>query len=218
MDGFYCLFTLAEIVLQAGVWVQWTSGKCSHIYLWACLRNSAVLYVWCLGDLNLQVKCSCAFLIWTFFHIMCKTDSRKYYFCKNVFYRNVCLFTQEESRMIRLQFEGSTRSEAVDLCRAAVQRLQEYLPTVNQESTGPTLAVTSGISKQQEVNTSAERNGKLLDWEGKGEQINGALFSFHWCCVAANDNITQRRQNPLNFSECHNVTGNVNWKQTTESF
>uniref|UniRef100_A0A8B9HGJ6 Si:ch1073-75f15.2 n=1 Tax=Astyanax mexicanus TaxID=7994 RepID=A0A8B9HGJ6_ASTMX len=33
-----------------------------------------------------------------------------------------------ESRMIRLQFEGSSRSEAVDFCSKAVERLQEYTP------------------------------------------------------------------------------------------
>ncbi|XP_062861233.1 meiotic recombination protein REC114 isoform X1 [Trichomycterus rosablanca] len=65
---------------------------------------------------------------------------------------------KEESRMIRLQFEGSTRSEAVDLCRAAVQRLQEYLPTGTQESTGPSLADTSGIFNQQkETPTAAQQ-------------------------------------------------------------
>ncbi|XP_062861236.1 meiotic recombination protein REC114 isoform X2 [Trichomycterus rosablanca] len=68
---------------------------------------------------------------------------------------------KEESRMIRLQFEGSTRSEAVDLCRAAVQRLQEYLPTGTQESTGPSLADTSGIFNQQKEYFLGERGLSL---------------------------------------------------------
>ncbi|XP_076845571.1 meiotic recombination protein REC114 [Brachyhypopomus gauderio] len=42
-----------------------------------------------------------------------------------------------ESRMIRLQFDGSNRSEAVDLCRKAVERLQEYLPVGTDEHCVP---------------------------------------------------------------------------------
>uniref|UniRef100_A0A4W4GCN1 REC114 meiotic recombination protein n=1 Tax=Electrophorus electricus TaxID=8005 RepID=A0A4W4GCN1_ELEEL len=51
----------------------------------------------------------------------------------------ICLsvFTQGESRMMRLQFDGSNRSEAVDLCRKAVERLQEYLPIGTEEQPAP---------------------------------------------------------------------------------
>ncbi|KAK1784656.1 hypothetical protein P4O66_003338 [Electrophorus voltai] len=42
-----------------------------------------------------------------------------------------------ESRMMRLQFDGSNRSEAVDLCRKAVERLQEYLPIGTEEQPAP---------------------------------------------------------------------------------
>ncbi|XP_066541325.1 meiotic recombination protein REC114 [Hoplias malabaricus] len=38
-----------------------------------------------------------------------------------------------ESRMIRLQFDGSTRPEAVEFCCKAVQKLKEYLPVGPQE-------------------------------------------------------------------------------------
>ncbi|XP_030649447.1 meiotic recombination protein REC114 [Chanos chanos] len=48
-----------------------------------------------------------------------------------------------ESRMVRLQFDGSTRALAVEACRSAVERLQEYLPVRTQENTPPCAPHTS---------------------------------------------------------------------------
>lgn len=63
----------------------------------------------------------------------------------------VCALSQEESRMIRLQFEGSSRYDAVDLCRKAFEKLNEYLPVGTQEQPGPSSAThTTGISNQQQ--------------------------------------------------------------------
>ncbi|XP_053478581.1 meiotic recombination protein REC114 isoform X3 [Ictalurus furcatus] len=76
----------------------------------------------------------------SFLKIQQKSDSLLFYFT-----------LKEESRMIRLQFEGSSRSEAVDLCRKAVEKLNEYLPVGTQEQPGPSSAVhTTGISNQQQ--------------------------------------------------------------------
>ncbi|XP_034161027.2 meiotic recombination protein REC114 [Pangasianodon hypophthalmus] len=76
----------------------------------------------------------------SFLKIQQKSDSLLFYFT-----------LKEESRMIRLQFEGSSRSEAVDLCRKAVERLNEYLPVGTQEQPGPSSAThTTGISNQQQ--------------------------------------------------------------------
>ncbi|KAK3548993.1 hypothetical protein QTP70_025079 [Hemibagrus guttatus] len=76
----------------------------------------------------------------SFLKIQQKSDSLLFYFT-----------VKEESRMIRLQFEGSSRSEAVDLCRQAVERLNEYLPVGTQEQPGPSSAThTTGISNQQQ--------------------------------------------------------------------
>lgn len=62
----------------------------------------------------------------------------------------VCV-SQEESRMIRLQFEGSSRSEAVDLCRKAAENLNKYLPVGTQEQPGPSSAITEISNQQQQV-------------------------------------------------------------------
>ncbi|XP_060734724.1 meiotic recombination protein REC114 isoform X2 [Tachysurus vachellii] len=76
----------------------------------------------------------------SFLKIQQKSDSLLFYFT-----------LKEESRMIRVQFEGSSRSEAVDLCRKAVERLNEYLPVGTQEQPGPSSAThTTGISIQQQ--------------------------------------------------------------------
>ncbi|XP_027015170.1 meiotic recombination protein REC114 [Tachysurus fulvidraco] len=76
----------------------------------------------------------------SFLKIQQKSDSLLFYFT-----------LKEESRMIRVQFEGSSRSEAVDLCRKAVERLNEYLPVGTQEQPGPSSAThTAGISIQQQ--------------------------------------------------------------------
>ncbi|GAA6078554.1 meiotic recombination protein REC114, partial [Tachysurus ichikawai] len=76
----------------------------------------------------------------SFLKIQQKSDSLLFYFTR-----------KEESRMIRVQFEGSSRSEAVDLCRKAVERLNEYLPVGTQEQPGPSSAThTTGISIQQQ--------------------------------------------------------------------
>ncbi|KAI4901530.1 hypothetical protein NFI96_009957 [Prochilodus magdalenae] len=54
-----------------------------------------------------------------------------------------------ESRMIRLQFEGEGRSEAIDFCSQAVERLQEYLPVGTQEPTAPPPATHIAKTDQQ---------------------------------------------------------------------
>lgn len=64
---------------------------------------------------------------------------------------SMCVVSQEESRMIRVQFEGSSRTEAVDLCRKAVERLKEYLPVGTQEQPGTSSSThTTGMSNQQQ--------------------------------------------------------------------
>ncbi|KAF7699327.1 meiotic recombination protein REC114 [Silurus meridionalis] len=74
----------------------------------------------------------------SFLKIQQKSDSLLFYFT-----------LKEGSRMIRLQFEGSSRSEAVDLCRKAVERLNEYLPVGTQEQPGTSSTTqTTGISNQ----------------------------------------------------------------------
>ncbi|XP_053171759.1 meiotic recombination protein REC114 [Scomber japonicus] len=43
-----------------------------------------------------------------------------------------------ESRMIRMQFEGSSRAEAIKQCSSAVEKLMEYLPVTTQDDALPT--------------------------------------------------------------------------------
>lgn len=53
--------------------------------------------------------------------------------------------------MIRLQFDGNSRSEAVDFCSRAVERLKEYLPVGTQEPSAPptvTQSAATGLEKQ----------------------------------------------------------------------
>uniref|UniRef100_A0A4W6EQV1 Si:ch1073-75f15.2 n=1 Tax=Lates calcarifer TaxID=8187 RepID=A0A4W6EQV1_LATCA len=38
-----------------------------------------------------------------------------------------------ESRMIRMQFDGSSRAEAIKECSSAVEKLMEYLPVTTQD-------------------------------------------------------------------------------------
>uniref|UniRef100_A0AAY4AUP2 Uncharacterized protein n=1 Tax=Denticeps clupeoides TaxID=299321 RepID=A0AAY4AUP2_9TELE len=47
-----------------------------------------------------------------------------------VFECQKCIFG--ESRLFRVQFDGSSRAEAVEQCSSAVLRLQEYLPVGSQ--------------------------------------------------------------------------------------
>ncbi len=59
-----------------------------------------------------------------------------------------------ESRLIRLQFDGSNRAEAAEVCRKAVERLQDYVP-VQKHLTTPASAAPSdpaepGPSTQQQ--------------------------------------------------------------------
>lgn len=59
-----------------------------------------------------------------------------------------------ESRLIRLQFDGSNRAEAAEVCRKAVKRLQDYVP-VQEHLTTPASAAPSdpaepGPSTQQQ--------------------------------------------------------------------
>ncbi|XP_058606868.1 meiotic recombination protein REC114 isoform X3 [Onychostoma macrolepis] len=59
-----------------------------------------------------------------------------------------------ESRLIRLQFDGSNRAEAAEACRKAVERLQDYVP-VQEHLTTPASAAPSdpaepGPSTQQQ--------------------------------------------------------------------
>ncbi|XP_053356478.1 meiotic recombination protein REC114 [Clarias gariepinus] len=76
----------------------------------------------------------------SFLKIQQKSDSLLFYFT-----------LKEESRMIRVQFEGSSRTEAVDLCRKAVERLKEYLPVGTQEQPGTSSSThTTGMSNQQQ--------------------------------------------------------------------
>ncbi|XP_071750440.1 meiotic recombination protein REC114 [Centroberyx gerrardi] len=42
-----------------------------------------------------------------------------------------------ESRMMRMQFGGSSRAEALKECSSAVVKLMEYLPVTNQDDTTP---------------------------------------------------------------------------------
>lgn len=40
--------------------------------------------------------------------------------------------------MIRMQFEGSSRAEAIKQCSSAVEKLMEYLPVTTQDDALPT--------------------------------------------------------------------------------
>ncbi|XP_044191492.1 meiotic recombination protein REC114 [Thunnus albacares] len=44
-----------------------------------------------------------------------------------------------ESRMIRMQFDGSSRAEAIKECSSAVEKLMEYLPVTTQDDAPPPL-------------------------------------------------------------------------------
>ncbi|XP_072551840.1 meiotic recombination protein REC114 [Salminus brasiliensis] len=54
-----------------------------------------------------------------------------------------------ESRMMRVQFDGSSRSEAVEFCSKAAERLQEYLPVGTQEPPAPPPATHTTETEQQ---------------------------------------------------------------------
>ncbi|XP_053478582.1 meiotic recombination protein REC114 isoform X4 [Ictalurus furcatus] len=96
----------------------------------------------------------------SFLKIQQKSDSLLFYFT-----------LKEESRMIRLQFEGSSRSEAVDLCRKAVEKLNEYLPVGTQEQPGPSSAVhTTGISNQQQQDRGKPVRGN--PWQRCGDTLD----------------------------------------------
>ncbi|CAJ1049073.1 meiotic recombination protein REC114 [Xyrichtys novacula] len=57
-----------------------------------------------------------------------------------------------ESRMMRMQFDGSSKQEAVKECTSAVEKLTEYIPVTTQKDTLPpsnqTLAGKSAPVKQ----------------------------------------------------------------------
>lgn len=59
-----------------------------------------------------------------------------------------------ESRLIRLQFEGSSRAEAACFCSKAVERLQDYVPVQEHLSTpasaAPADPAEPGPSTQQQ--------------------------------------------------------------------
>ncbi|XP_071344383.1 meiotic recombination protein REC114 [Trachinotus anak] len=42
-----------------------------------------------------------------------------------------------ESRMIRMQFDGSTRAEAIKECSSAVEKLMEYIPVTTRDDAPP---------------------------------------------------------------------------------
>lgn len=44
----------------------------------------------------------------------------------------MCGFPQGEGRMVRMQFDGSSRAEALQECSSAVEKLREYT-TVSQD-------------------------------------------------------------------------------------
>ncbi|XP_044063663.1 meiotic recombination protein REC114 isoform X2 [Siniperca chuatsi] len=47
-------------------------------------------------------------------------------------------FTVEgESRMIRMQFDGSSRAEAIKECSSAMEKLMEYMPVATQDDAPP---------------------------------------------------------------------------------
>ena len=39
--------------------------------------------------------------------------------------------------MIRMQFDGSTRAEAIKECSSAVEKLKEYMPVTTQDDAPP---------------------------------------------------------------------------------
>lgn len=43
------------------------------------------------------------------------------------------MFSQGESRLLRMQFDGRNRAEAVKECSSAVEKLREYLSVSNQD-------------------------------------------------------------------------------------
>lgn len=46
----------------------------------------------------------------------------------------MCGFPQGEGRMVRMQFDGSSRAEALQECSSAAEKLREYT-TVSQDGT-----------------------------------------------------------------------------------
>uniref|UniRef100_A0A3Q3F4B6 REC114 meiotic recombination protein n=1 Tax=Labrus bergylta TaxID=56723 RepID=A0A3Q3F4B6_9LABR len=67
--------------------------------------------------------------------LLCASDSCKVHQkSDNLMFR----FTVKgESRMMRMQFDGSSKAEAIKQCSSAVKKLMEYLPVTTQKDTLP---------------------------------------------------------------------------------
>ncbi|KAM7014910.1 meiotic recombination protein REC114 [Tautogolabrus adspersus] len=77
--------------------------------------------------------------------LLCASDSRKVHQkSDNLMFR----FTVKgESRMMRMQFDGSSKAEAIKQCSSAVEKLMEYLPVTTQKDTLPASNQTpAGVS------------------------------------------------------------------------
>ncbi|XP_035274244.1 meiotic recombination protein REC114 isoform X1 [Anguilla anguilla] len=59
------------------------------------------------------------------------------------------MMAKGESRMFRLQFEGSSREEALEECASAARRLQEYLPVGAPQTNPPPSAQEHGTSMEE---------------------------------------------------------------------
>lgn len=50
---------------------------------------------------------------------------------------SICRFLQGESHVMRMQFSGIKREEAIKECSSAVDKLMEYVPVTRQDNTAP---------------------------------------------------------------------------------
>ncbi|XP_039982867.1 meiotic recombination protein REC114 isoform X2 [Xiphias gladius] len=82
---------------------------------------------------------------------------------------------QGESRVIRLQFDGSSRADAVKECSSAVEKLTEYMPVTTQDDAPP-------LHNQPPAEVSAPVRQET--WQGKAlgvepEVVQGSMSIKH---------------------------------------
>uniref|UniRef100_A0A9J7Y115 REC114 meiotic recombination protein n=1 Tax=Cyprinus carpio carpio TaxID=630221 RepID=A0A9J7Y115_CYPCA len=110
-----------------------------------------------------------------------------------------------ESRLIRLQFEGSSRAEAAGFCSKAVERLQDYVPVQQHLSTpasaAPADPAEPGPSTQQQQQQQAPEDAprvapavamgplsiKHLSQYFLGERELSLPMAYHQCTLPSGD-------------------------------
>ncbi|XP_043119967.1 meiotic recombination protein REC114 [Puntigrus tetrazona] len=106
-----------------------------------------------------------------------------------------------ESRLIRLQFDGSSRSEAAEVCRKAVERLQDYVPVqehlTTSTSAAPSDPAEPGPSTQQQAPEDAPQAApavamgplsiKHLSQYFLGKRELSLPMAYHQCTLPSGD-------------------------------